>query len=97
MAAYEQAIAATFPRLTKKPAGRSTRRGHSSKANASDQSINPSSSSDVGPNAVKTDPYGMPSMLAAEDVVNRVAAQCDFVDDRTPSGFGRSAADPPAK
>jgi hypothetical protein len=36
-------------------------------------------------------------MLAAEDVVKRIAAQCAFVDDRAPSGFGPSAGDPPAK
>jgi hypothetical protein len=35
-------------------------------------------------------------MLAAEDVVKRIAAWCAFVDDLASSGFGRSAGDPPA-
>jgi hypothetical protein len=67
------------------------------KANGSDQSITLLPHPDVGRYAVNTDPYGMPSMLAAEDVVKRIAAYCDFVDVRAPSGFGRSAGEPPAK
>jgi hypothetical protein len=63
------------------------------KANGSDQSITLLLHPDFGRNAVKTDLYGMPSMLAAEDVVKQIAAHCDFVGDRAPSEFGRSAGD----
>jgi hypothetical protein len=34
----------------------------------------------------------MPSILTAEEVVKRIAAECAFIDDRWPAAFGDRAS-----